>query len=250
MGVAGAAAGAAGAAGAAMGRMLPQRGSVTTSGLSSRCVDDYELTDGSKADLAAVLLEGKIAQATLLAWRAYDDEASFRKATGLEGARLVEYAPEDTQVYVAWLTGGTAVFAFRGTESAKDAQTDADARSQPISWMTDTFPKVRGHKGAASAAPFVAWSHVGQTWAARGVQAVRAAPLPLEQRFLAAGMLVWSLLLCNKTPLRNECCAPSHRIRLLEIQDRKHGYIQMRSLTTHYSYAYDMSPQRKCTSRC
>ena len=46
---------------------------------------------------------GKIAQATLLAMHAYDDEETFRKNTGLKDARLVEYKPEDTQVYVAWL---------------------------------------------------------------------------------------------------------------------------------------------------
>lgn len=51
------------------------------------------------------------------------------------------------QAYVAWLDGGTAIFAFRGTESGKDAQTDADARSRPIPWMEDLFPKTRGHAG-------------------------------------------------------------------------------------------------------
>jgi hypothetical protein len=51
------------------------------------------------------------------------------------------------QVYVAWLDGGTAVFAFRGTESTKDAQTDVDARSKPIQWMDSIFPGSRGHVG-------------------------------------------------------------------------------------------------------
>jgi hypothetical protein len=213
IGVAGAALNVAGAAaghaGAALGRIRPQQGSVTTSGLSSRCVDDYECTRGSKADLAAILLEGKIAQATLLAWCAYDDEATFRKATGLEGARLVEYAPEDTQVYVAWLKGGTAVFAFRGTESAKDAATDADARSQPISWMVDTFPKVRGHMGAAPVAPCVACRHDDLACAACSMQAAMVAAQHLQLHVDATGACTCFLLLCNKTRLRNDCRAPS-----------------------------------------
>lgn len=52
------------------------------------------------------------------------------------------------QVYVAWLEGGTAVFAFRGTESAQDAKADIDARSTSVDWMTADYPSVRGHMGA------------------------------------------------------------------------------------------------------
>jgi hypothetical protein len=51
------------------------------------------------------------------------------------------------QVYVIWLDGGTAVFAFRGTESTKDAQTDADARLKPIPWKEGNFPGCKGHVG-------------------------------------------------------------------------------------------------------
>lgn len=51
------------------------------------------------------------------------------------------------QVYVAWLDGGTAVFAFRGTESVKDALADLNAVPIDIDWMTDAFPEVRGHSG-------------------------------------------------------------------------------------------------------
>jgi hypothetical protein len=51
------------------------------------------------------------------------------------------------QVYVIWLDGGTVVFAFRGTESTKDAQTDADARLKPIPWLEGTFPGCKGHVG-------------------------------------------------------------------------------------------------------
>lgn len=53
------------------------------------------------------------------------------------------------QVYVAWLEGGTAVFAFRGTESAQDAKADIDARSTPVEWMLNDYPSVKGHMGAA-----------------------------------------------------------------------------------------------------
>lgn len=54
------------------------------------------------------------------------------------------------QVYVAWLDGGTAVFAFRGTESSRDAMTDADARYQHVPWLQETYPHVRAHMGAFS----------------------------------------------------------------------------------------------------
>lgn len=52
------------------------------------------------------------------------------------------------QVYVAWLEGGTAVFAFRGTESAQDAKADIDARSTPVDWMSGDYPGIKGHMGA------------------------------------------------------------------------------------------------------
>lgn len=52
------------------------------------------------------------------------------------------------QVYVAWLDGGTAVFAFRGTESVKDALADLNAVPIEIDWMAHAFPEVRGHSGA------------------------------------------------------------------------------------------------------
>lgn len=48
--------------------------------------------------MVALILEGKIAQATLLAWRAYEDEAVFRKLTGLHDARLLTHVQLDTQV--------------------------------------------------------------------------------------------------------------------------------------------------------
>lgn len=83
-----------------------------------------------------------------MAWHAYDNEETFREKTGLRNARLLEFLPLDTQCYVAWLDGGTAIFAFRGTESALDAQADADARRVPVPWLASAFPGVLGHKGA------------------------------------------------------------------------------------------------------
>lgn len=77
--------------------MLPQRGSIKTEGLRGRCVDDFELGTGRGGSVAQTVLAGKVAQAMLLAWRAYDSEADFRKTTGLEHARMVEYKPDDTQ---------------------------------------------------------------------------------------------------------------------------------------------------------
>ena len=54
-------------------------------------------------------------------------------------------------MYVAWLDGGTAVFAFRGTESVKDALADLNAVPIDIDWMLHAFPEVRGHSGAPTA---------------------------------------------------------------------------------------------------
>jgi hypothetical protein len=51
------------------------------------------------------------------------------------------------QVHVAWLEGGTAVFAFRGTESVKDALADLNAMPIEIDWMKESFPDVLGHSG-------------------------------------------------------------------------------------------------------
>lgn len=49
--------------------------------------------------------------------------------------------------------GGTAVFAFRGTESFQDAKVDADFLMKKIAWMTRHFPNVRAHRGTRPAIP-------------------------------------------------------------------------------------------------
>lgn len=64
---------------------------------------------------------------------------------------------------MAWLEGGTAVFAFRGTESMKDAIVDADARQAPVPVLSDAFPGVRGHVGARRQ-HFVAHRHCFLGW--------------------------------------------------------------------------------------
>ena len=82
----------------AFASMLPRRGAVQTRGLRGRCRDDFELGAARGGGVAPTVLAGKVAQAMLLAWRAYDCQEDFRKATGLTTARMVEYAPDDTQV--------------------------------------------------------------------------------------------------------------------------------------------------------
>eukprot|EP00892_Ulva_mutabilis_P000708 jgi/Ulvmu1/10638/UM066_0018.1 len=139
-------AGAVGGAVSAVASILPGAFGANSHGCRGRGCDDFAARKPS-ASVVALILEGKIAQATLLAWRAYEDEAAFRKLTGLEHAKLLTHEQLDTQVYVAWLEGGTAVFAFRGTESAQDAKADIDARSTPVEWMADDYPSVRGHMG-------------------------------------------------------------------------------------------------------
>ena len=76
-------------------------GSAKAMALSGRALDDYE---GSAADdieaesIVPVMLEGKIAQATLFATHAYAEEEDFRKNTGLLNARLLSCDEQDTQV--------------------------------------------------------------------------------------------------------------------------------------------------------
>lgn len=76
-------------------------GSAKAMALSGRALDDYE---GSAADdieagsIVPVMLEGKIAQATLFATHAYAEEEDFRKNTGLTNARLLSCDEQDTQV--------------------------------------------------------------------------------------------------------------------------------------------------------
>jgi hypothetical protein len=83
----------------AMKEILPQRGSVSTRGLRSRCQDDFEV-EGCEESVEKAILAGKVAQAVLFAAHAYDTEEEFSKETGLQKFRLLEYKPEDAQVLI------------------------------------------------------------------------------------------------------------------------------------------------------
>ena len=48
--------------------------------------------------IVPVLLEGKVAQATLFATHAYAEQETFREKTGLSNARLLSCDEQDTQV--------------------------------------------------------------------------------------------------------------------------------------------------------
>lgn len=58
------------------------------------CLQDEEEAES----IVPVLLEGKVAQATLFATHAYGEQEDFREKTGLSNARLLSCAEQDTQV--------------------------------------------------------------------------------------------------------------------------------------------------------
>ena len=51
------------------------------------------------------------------------------------------------QVHVGWLPGGTAVFAFRGTDTAQDGLQDVKIMRRNIDYLQDLFPGVKAHVG-------------------------------------------------------------------------------------------------------
>ncbi len=51
------------------------------------------------------------------------------------------------QVHVGWLDNGTAVFAFRGTESAQDGLQDAKFLRRGIDYLEKAYPGVKAHLG-------------------------------------------------------------------------------------------------------
>ena len=53
------------------------------------------------------------------------------------------------QVHVAWLEGGTAVLAFRGTQTAQDGLQDVKIVRQSIDHLQEMFPGTRAHSGEA-----------------------------------------------------------------------------------------------------
>lgn len=77
-------------------------GSAKAMTLSGRALDDYEgnQDENEVQSIVPVMLEGKIAQATLFATHAYADEEEFRKNTGLTDAKLLSCEEQDTQVCI------------------------------------------------------------------------------------------------------------------------------------------------------
>ena len=51
------------------------------------------------------------------------------------------------QVHVGWLPEGTAVFAFRGTDTAQDGLQDVKIMRRNIDYLQDLFPGVKAHVG-------------------------------------------------------------------------------------------------------
>ena len=51
------------------------------------------------------------------------------------------------QVHVGWLPGGTAILAFRGTESAQDGLQDVKIIRKNVDYMQEVFPGVQAHTG-------------------------------------------------------------------------------------------------------
>ena len=95
-----------------------------------------------------ILVLGKLMQPGLLAWAAYRNELDFRGSTGIECSTFVSEPRTGTQVQVAWLEGGTAVFAFRGTSKQQDALQDLKMLRRNIPFLNDLYPGSKAHVGA------------------------------------------------------------------------------------------------------
>ena len=48
---------------------------------------------------------------------------------------------------MGWLPGGTAILAFRGTESAQDGLQDVKILRKNVDYMQEVFPGVQAHTG-------------------------------------------------------------------------------------------------------
>ena len=53
---------------------------------------------------------------------------------------------------MGWLPEGTAVFAFRGTDTAQDGLQDVKIMRRNIDYMQDLFPGVKAHVGGCCSA--------------------------------------------------------------------------------------------------
>ncbi len=51
------------------------------------------------------------------------------------------------QVHVGWLEGGTAILAFRGTQTAQDGLQDVKIVRQSIDHLQKMFPGTQAHSG-------------------------------------------------------------------------------------------------------
>ena len=51
------------------------------------------------------------------------------------------------QVHVGWLRCGTAVFAFRGSQSAQDGLQDVKIIRRNIDYLQELYPGVKAHTG-------------------------------------------------------------------------------------------------------
>ena len=56
------------------------------------------------------------------------------------------------QVHVGWLEGGTAILAFRGTQTAQDGLQDVKIVRQSIDHLQGMFPGTQAHSGLSSTA--------------------------------------------------------------------------------------------------
>ena len=53
------------------------------------------------------------------------------------------------QVHVSWMDSGTAVFAFRGTESTQDGLQDIKMLRRNIDYLQRAYPGAKAHTGEA-----------------------------------------------------------------------------------------------------
>ena len=106
---------------------------------------------------------------------AYQDAATVQSQLAKWGFEpnsftWVEDKATDTQGFVVADRSGNTFVVFRGTESEKDAETDAHSALAGASWAGRD---VRAHSGMSAALQSV-WGQVGRGWRVRGRPARRA----------------------------------------------------------------------------
>ncbi|DBA83613.1 hypothetical protein WJX77_012231 [Trebouxia sp. C0004] len=104
--------------------------------------------NGQMTSLEKVLITGKISQAVVVAAAAYRTEAEFSERTGIKQNKLIiDELHTNTHVHVGWLEGGTAILAFRGTQTAQDGLQDVKIVRQSIDHLQKMFPGTQAHSG-------------------------------------------------------------------------------------------------------